>query len=225
MREAQTRIAAIAPIIWEMRSVGLPTALIGDELNRLGMRRPRAQWDGPSVARLLRATAQDFPALADGLRPARRPQDKTKRDRSLFLLAPLMRELIAQGRSHQEIAEEFNQRGLTTGRGRPWRWHTVNQTRKLFVKRGLVAQDAKGAATKRVLRARQIQRAVALARVLLPLRDAGLSYAAIAGELNRKGHAASKNRSWSAGAVNRLIQVAVSSEFVDASIRSPADET
>ena len=225
MREARSRIASIAPLIWEMRSAGLPTASIADELNRRGMRRRRAIWDGPSVARLLRSTAQDFRALADGLRPARRPSDRTQRDRSLLVLAPHMRDLIAQGYSEQEMAEALNRRGFTTERGRLWRWHTVNQTRRLLVKRGFVAHEARGAATARVLRTRQIRRAVALAQVLLPLRDAGLSYASIASELNRKGNASSQNDSWSAGTVRRLIQIAISSEHADASIRNPADET
>ena len=198
----------LAPLVWSMRAKGQSAGEIADELNRREIPGPRTRWDKQSAARILRATVSEFAEVARDAKPlVRRPQS-AKRQAQLRSLGPLFWELITRCETMEQMAEELNRRGPRTRRGLPWTAGTARLAIKEmrpehgFNPEGLLAAELN---PKWIA---YLKRSAAILAIVQPLRDAGLSFARIAAELNRRHVPTPNDGKWHEGRVIKSLRLA-----------------
>ena len=205
---ARERDRKLAPLVWSMRAKGQSASEIADELNRREIPGPRTRWDKQSVARILRATVSEFANAARDAKPiVRRPQS-AKRQAQLRHLGPLFWELIRRYETTEQIADALNGRGLRTRRGFLWTEMTVRTAfKELRAEHGF---NPDGLPTDELNPKwiAYLKRSAAVLAIVQPLRDAGLSYAGVVAELNRRRVPAPNNGKWHEGRVIKSLRLA-----------------
>jgi DNA invertase Pin-like site-specific DNA recombinase len=205
---ARERDRKLAPLVWSMRAKGQSAGDIAGELNRREIPGPRKRWDKQSVARILRGTVSEFADVARDATPiVRRPQS-AKRQAQLRSLGPLFWELIRRCETTEQIAGELNCRGLTTRRGLPWTAATARFAIKEMNAEHGFNPDGLPTDELNPKRIAYLKRSAALLSVVQPLKDAGLSYAKVAVELNRRRVPTPKNGKWYEPGIIKLLRLA-----------------
>ena len=123
-------------------------------------------------------------------------------------LGPLFWELIRCCETNEEIAGELNCRGLKTRQGLPWTAATARfAIKEMHAEHGF---NLDGLPTDELnpKRIAYLKRSAAVLAIVRPLRDAGLSYARIAAELNRRRIPSPMNGKWYEGSVIKLLRLA-----------------
>ena len=206
--ELSRRDRKLAPLVGSMRARGQSASEIADELNRREIPGPRTRWDKQSVARILRATVSEFANAARDAKPiVRRPQS-AKRQAQLRHLGPLFWELIRRYETTEQIADALNGRGLRTRRGFLWTEMTVRTAfKELRAEHGF---NPDGLPTDELNPKwiAYLKRSAAVLAIVQPLRDAGLSYAGVVAELNRRRVPAPNNGKWHEGRVIKSLRLA-----------------
>jgi hypothetical protein len=142
---------------------------------------------------------QQLSALARRARSQARARD----------LAPLIWRLIADGKSHRVIADEFNHQGIRPARNAPWTanaiWRLVHMTADEF------APESDGVSVKRTGAAQvRVSRCVReVGQLFLSLRAPGASYAGITMEMRRRGIESPQRRDWGPASIRRYLMRAL----------------
>jgi len=121
--EARTR--TLAPLVWELRALGQSTREIAKELSERGIQSPRTRGHCSAISQLLRQTAQEF-RNEDALASLNKPKSRfAQRRASAMVLAPQIWDLLAEGKSRQQVADVLNERNIQTPRKRRWHHSSV----------------------------------------------------------------------------------------------------
>jgi len=207
-RRAEARTQALAPMIWRLRALGMSTREIAGELNRQAVQPPRKCWHGSAVAKMLAQTAAEFGGVAAMQPPPFARSQIVRRRARAAVIAPLMWDLLAEGKSKLEVAAELNRRGVPSPRNRRWHIGSVQTNLDLAADRLSSHPEAARALEVGSKRLRLLRKAGALAPIIAPLRQSGMPFAAIAEELERRGFSTTKNRKWSPSMVWKLFHLA-----------------
>ena len=139
-------------------------------------------------------------AVAASLLSRRRRVEARARD-----LAPNVWELIAQGKSKAEIAEELTRDGIRTPRNGKWSPSGIRRVQKLTLDEFASAPDVARAVKLGPRGIRMLERAREVAPIVWEMRRLGKSTLYIADELNRRGVPTAKNRAWDASKVWKVL--------------------
>src|SRR5208337_1296314 len=184
---AEARARELARLIWALRAQGRSTRQIAADLNEQGVKAPRKRWWGPAIGKIMRQTAEEFDGETAALKPPRpRSQVLQSKARAKFVAPPIW-EMLSRGMSKEAIAAEMNRRGVPTVRGQRWHDNTVRRVLELTSGETPPNEDTALALTLGSKAFRKLQRAKRFAPIIAPLRAAGWTYDAIAGEFGRLG--------------------------------------
>jgi DNA invertase Pin-like site-specific DNA recombinase len=201
---AEARARKLAPVIWALRAQGRSTRQIAADLNEQGVKAPRKRWWGPAIGKIMRQTAEEFGGETAARKPPRQQSQLLQSEARAKIVAPLIWEMLSQGMSKEAIAGEMNRRGVPTARGRRWHHNTVRRVLELTAGETPPNEDTALALTLGSKAFQKLQRAKLFAPIIAPLRAAGWTYDAIAGEFGRLGVQTPRAGIWRGSAVWKL---------------------
>jgi DNA invertase Pin-like site-specific DNA recombinase len=202
---AAERAGALAPLVWGLWRQGLSLTSLAEEMNRRQIATPRGRgWHTSTVFSVLRLTKT--PGIEENRAKAIGRRSANARRRALDL-APLVKELRKRGMTYRAIAQEFNERGVRSGRGGLWGYTSV---RDILVLADKAQLERIGKHRRKAFRSPPLDpkaRVMEAAPRIWQLRARGQSAATIAGELNRQQVKSPKWRRWHKEAVERVLQL------------------
>jgi DNA invertase Pin-like site-specific DNA recombinase len=120
-------------------------------------------------------------------------------------LAPILWQLVAEGYSRQQIADELNRRGIPAPRRKGWCQATIGLLLKWTKHEFAGSAEVKWALRLGPATLRKTHRMMDAGPLVWELKRAGLKSAEIAAELSQRGFTPPSDKGWTSGAVCRLV--------------------